>query len=774
MRYEIAQTWYDGGRKYEVLARAVDVDGLFSRPVPPERERVVLRGCTAPVDSLTGDVFLEIRDGHAWELWRLGDLVVHAALPGGDLVCSASAFQLDNNDVPVRPRYLLSTMDDDSTVLGTCRVAEGFPRSFDEVWPPVTLIGCTVSEFTLSERPHARVVLRALDRNGRIVAEAGIGLNIVSAHPSAVDPGLFDIVLDDGLTDQHVPDTRQVWRIWTEGPPAERNLWAPLSPNGRMVWKEVATDALRVRPTAGVYHVDGTHATEEHGLHLALSEALVGPGHYLGTQYYAAGPPDLRGGLPPGITVVWHDPGVALEAAPDAFFGVLKYLRRAGADVSFEPSVPGLADRLSRWVELGGMVDRWIAGSARPPSKTPSWLMDNWEFSHGSQEREREKDLILSSDADVVGHAENIARGFSETWLTVPTDSPDEVTRTVEKAGLAVRSLETFMRRSLTDHPAPEPPDEYTVEVTHKDSAIEVRVLSGSTEAASGLITVAGSDAVTHRLSTTAEHRRRGLGSVVMGVLAREAVAAGAVDGLLFATADGLPLYRRLGWQKISDVVIASRKGSMISELVERWHRGWIAADGLTSSYRDGYLVVHVNRSHRVNEWIATDDAETAAMARIVAASEEPNWLSVPTHAPEKVTAEMEAAGLIVARPDETFMRCELIEHPPLFEPPAGYTVEVSRGPVIGVRVVKDGEEAASGLMAVVGEDAVAHRIETAQAHRRRGLGSVVMSVLVREAMKDGATTGLLFSSTEGVHLYNGLGWEKISSLVVARNEVSA
>ena len=126
----------------------------------------------------------------------------------------------------------------------------------------------------------------------------------------------------------------------------------------------------------------------------------------------------------------------------------------------------------------------------------------------------------------------------------------------------------------------------------------------------------------------------------------------------------------------------------MIGELVERWHRGWIAADGLTSEYRDGYLVVHVNRPHRQYEWIATDDADTASMAGIVAAleSEEPNWLSVPTHAPEKVAGEVEAAGLIVARPDETFMKRALAGHPAP-EPPAGYAVAVRRTPVIGVRV---------------------------------------------------------------------------------------
>lgn len=210
-----------------------------------------------------------------------------------------------------------------------------------------------------------------------------------------------------------------------------------------------------------------------------------------------------------------------------------------------------------------------------------------------------------------------------------------------------------------------------------------------------------------------------------------------------------------------------------IGSLVERWHRGWIAADGLTSEYRDGYLVVHVNRSRRQYEWLVTDEADVTTAAGIVAATAEPNWLSVLTHAPQEVTGQIEAAGMIVARPDETFMRRPLAGHP-LPAPPAGYAVEVSRNPVIEVRVLtSDGEQAASGLMAVVGEDAVAHRIETADAHRRRGLGSVVMGTLVREAMKDGARTGLLFSSTDGVHLYRRLGWEKISDLVVARNDVS-
>ncbi|MEU7481421.1 GNAT family N-acetyltransferase [Lentzea sp. NPDC042327] len=259
--------------------------------------------------------------------------------------------------------------------------------------------------------------------------------------------------------------------------------------------------------------------------------------------------------------------------------------------------------------------------------------------------------------------------------------------------------------------------------------------------------------------------------------------------------------HREHGWERVADLVVArndagrdevdrrsrltdsaqsrheaiTARGNVnhIGTLVERWHRGWTAADGLTSEVRDGHLVVHVDRPHRKYEWLATDEAEVAELAALVAATREPNWLSVPTSDPAQVVGELERAGLVVARPDETFMRRALAGHP-LPAPPAGYAVEVTREPVLRVRVLAGGELAASGLMAVVGTDAVAHRIETAAGHRRRGLGSVVMGTLVHEALADGADTGLLFSSADGVHLYRRLGWERISDLVVAQNQVAA
>jgi predicted GNAT family acetyltransferase len=67
---------------------------------------------------------------------------------------------------------------------------------------------------------------------------------------------------------------------------------------------------------------------------------------------------------------------------------------------------------------------------------------------------------------------------------------------------------------------------------------------------------VVGTDAVADQIMTAPTHRRRGLGSALMGGLAQAAVAIGARTGLLIASADGQRLYSALGWQRRADVRI--------------------------------------------------------------------------------------------------------------------------------------------------------------------------------------------------------------------------
>ena len=54
--------------------------------------------------------------------------------------------------------------------------------------------------------------------------------------------------------------------------------------------------------------------------------------------------------------------------------------------------------------------------------------------------------------------------------------------------------------------------------------------------------------AVVDQIETCPGHRRRGLGRLVMGLLADAALDAGATTGVLGATDDGRALYAALGW----------------------------------------------------------------------------------------------------------------------------------------------------------------------------------------------------------------------------------
>lgn len=88
-----------------------------------------------------------------------------------------------------------------------------------------------------------------------------------------------------------------------------------------------------------------------------------------------------------------------------------------------------------------------------------------------------------------------------------------------------------------------------------------------------------------------------------------------------------------------------------------------------------------------------------------------------------------------------------------------------------GVRVeilAEAGETAARGGVALVEGLAVFDRIETAAAHRRKGLGALVMRLLSSEALARGARRGALVATADGRALYETLGWSVSSPYVTA------
>lgn len=77
---------------------------------------------------------------------------------------------------------------------------------------------------------------------------------------------------------------------------------------------------------------------------------------------------------------------------------------------------------------------------------------------------------------------------------------------------------------------------------------------SNGEQASSALLGCSGEFAVFDMVVTEPEHRRRGLGSVVMGLLTNHAADAGMSTGILLSNEAGRALYQVLGWSVNSEV----------------------------------------------------------------------------------------------------------------------------------------------------------------------------------------------------------------------------
>ncbi|MEU3600174.1 GNAT family N-acetyltransferase [Streptomyces sp. NPDC006798] len=216
-------------------------------------------------------------------------------------------------------------------------------------------------------------------------------------------------------------------------------------------------------------------------------------------------------------------------------------------------------------------------------------------------------------------------------------------------------------------------------------------------------------------------------------------------------------------------------------ELIRRWLHGWTTARALPAAEPagpdgDGLRSECHQPGREVEVFALRADGAPDSLTRLAAAvagASRPTWLTVPTRRPDTVESAVRAAGLDVLHRSEWLMATDLTGHPS-HRPTAPYAPEVrTEGPVTVVSLrAADGTVAARGTIAVVGPDAVADRIETEPAHRRRGLGRVVMSTLAETAVSQGARTGLLIASEEGQRLYASLGWHHEADVLIARSPV--
>ncbi|KOT98666.1 hypothetical protein ADK86_16005 [Streptomyces sp. NRRL F-5755] len=168
--------------------------------------------------------------------------------------------------------------------------------------------------------------------------------------------------------------------------------------------------------------------------------------------------------------------------------------------------------------------------------------------------------------------------------------------------------------------------------------------------------------------------------------------------------------------------------------------------------------------------------ADPGVLRDLTASITTPNlWINVC--APRSEVAPVLPATWEITEP-QFLMSAALPPVPAPVAAPAGYTVETADEDGTGVyqcRVL----DAATGHLAARGRagltdasappSAVFDMISTCAAHRRRGLGRLVMNALTAHMVRLGAARGILVASPAGRALYRSLGWRLHAPVTAVR-----
>ncbi|KOU23387.1 hypothetical protein ADK52_18115 [Streptomyces sp. WM6372] len=186
-------------------------------------------------------------------------------------------------------------------------------------------------------------------------------------------------------------------------------------------------------------------------------------------------------------------------------------------------------------------IDGWVVsrGSSDPIDEPWGWTIDVGQPKHVARH-------VLPEPSE--GDVRKIVAATSApgTWLKLFAE--DQAVLPWVGPGWRIDSPGFLMVCHLAPE-RPEVPAGYTLTSwTRGDvSRVLVRTPAGHF-AARGQIAQAGAHAVVDQVETAAEHRRKGLGGLVMRTLQSTAYEAGARTGILVGTPEGRALYSSLGW----------------------------------------------------------------------------------------------------------------------------------------------------------------------------------------------------------------------------------
>ncbi|MEV0258954.1 GNAT family N-acetyltransferase [Streptomyces sp. NPDC050732] len=202
-----------------------------------------------------------------------------------------------------------------------------------------------------------------------------------------------------------------------------------------------------------------------------------------------------------------------------------------------------------------------------------------------------------------------------------------------------------------------------------------------------------------------------------------------------------------------------------MNDLVQAWVEGWVVSRGAAPPLTEPWgWTIDVGRTDHVTRHVlgAVGDEVDETVVRKVADAVTGDGVWFKAFAdPEVVHAWLGPRWRLDPEPG-CLMSLALTPDVPEPAPvPTGYRLRTwSRGGVTQALVTApDGALAARGQIAPTGATAVVDQVETAPAHRRRGLGGLVVHTLQDAAAARGARTAVLAGTPEGRALYESLGW---------------
>ena len=194
-------------------------------------------------------------------------------------------------------------------------------------------------------------------------------------------------------------------------------------------------------------------------------------------------------------------------------------------------------------------------------------------------------------------------------------------------------------------------------------------------------------------------------------------------------------------------------------ELLEAWVHGWTISRRTAPAVKlaNGGFRVQVGLAGHVARYILSGDDLPEVRSQAIGIVEPGIWLKV-TALPSAVRAVLPAQWSVQTA--EYLMGTTLSAEVAANVPP-DYHLSIQDEGVAATAALThaSGERAATARVAFSGKFAIFDQVVTEVAHRRKGLGSVVMQALGNHAVTQRSRCGVLVATEEGLALYQALGW---------------